>query len=350
MASFRFLLPSILVLLLCHSGKAQDSIALDYPAINENLLINTSWQYTYTTHAQTNTVIHKAENGYAYYLNLNYDYTFNNFLNGKYNGGTWRLNEAQNQLYYPYRRVDWWHIAEFSDQTLVLEYSPHRKASYKYHFVRVSPDETPFQRAANLLPDIDINDMVQSDRPNYRSLRGAPGKRWLAKRAARRERRKERRRERRAAKKEQEEPEEFLQIELVGGGFFGGIDPVYRNNLVIQTDGQVIWEYETKMMGLTKSEHQIPREDVEALVQFIEEKNFYDFKQYYSCESRTCMKRMGESPRPIALRIAVTRGFHRKMIMVTIFEGDGRENTLVNYPPELDAIVEAINKVANVPL
>ena len=48
-----------------------DSVVAAYPAINENLFVNTKWQYTYTTHAESNTIIHKAEEDYEYFIFLN---------------------------------------------------------------------------------------------------------------------------------------------------------------------------------------------------------------------------------------------------------------------------------------
>ena len=54
---------------LCGNLNAQitDSTATIYPAINENLFVNTKWEYTYTTHAESNTVIHKADDDYDYF-------------------------------------------------------------------------------------------------------------------------------------------------------------------------------------------------------------------------------------------------------------------------------------------
>ena len=62
-------------LLLClmlnsNNGLAQitDSNATIYAPVNENLFVNTKWKYTYTTHAESNTIIHKADEEYKYFI------------------------------------------------------------------------------------------------------------------------------------------------------------------------------------------------------------------------------------------------------------------------------------------
>ena len=64
-------------------------------------------------------------------------------------------------------------------------------------------------------------------------------------------------------KLKEEAPRELIQIELVGGGFYGGVDPVYRNMTLIKTDGRVIREYQTELQGLRVSKHNIERDSLE---------------------------------------------------------------------------------------
>ena len=56
---------------------------------DERLLIESKWRYTYTLHAESNTIIHKADNQYDYYLYFRYDYTYQEFLNDRLNQGEW---------------------------------------------------------------------------------------------------------------------------------------------------------------------------------------------------------------------------------------------------------------------
>jgi len=309
--------------------------SLGYAPINEHLFLNTKWKYTYTAHAETNTVIHKADEAYEHFMYYKYDNTYSIFLNGVFSGGFWRLNEAQNQVFSPFRRIEWWDIKEFTEDVLVLEYSFTDRSHYQYHFVRVTGGDDPFPRLANELPDVVVDYYTDKDsRYKYRGRKGDRGKR-----GGRKNRRNNR---------EEEPPEvepEFLQIEMVGGGFFGGIDPVYRNNLVIRTDGKVTKEFQTERMGLRVTKRDITREDLEALVTYIEGQNFFSFKTSYECESKDCYQRLQKKPRPMALRIAVTRGFRRKVVSIMIWDGSGKEQ-YVDYPPEIDQIVKAIERVA----
>lgn len=343
-------------------AQVSDSSARVYAAINENLFVNTKWKYTYTTHAESNTVIHKADEQYDHFIFFRYDYGFQNYLNGTLTDGLWRLNKEQNELFYNFRKVDWWRIADFDKKTLILEFTMNRKSSYRYHFIRVEDKDAPFVRDPNDLPDVFVDFEEPTDRlttESYLSYLEERGisynqKRW-ERTQARRTRREERRRlrlaktERGRAKLAEEAPKELLQVELVGGGFFGGVDPVYRNIILIKSDGQVIKEYQSALQGLQVSKHTIERQTLEELVTFIEEKQFFDFDQTYICEGAACQKRLQAKPRPIALRLAVTKGVRRKIITIPIWDGRGKAHSFINYPDELDAIVRAIMNVATPP-
>ena len=343
-------------------GQISDSSARVYAPINENLFVNTKWQYTYTTHAESNTVIHKADDQYDHFIFFRYDYGFQNYLNGTLTDGLWRLNKEQNELFYAFRQVSWWRIAAFEEQALILEFTMNRKSSYRYHFVRVSSAEAPFERSPNDLPDVLVDfeePVANAASESYRSFLEQRGVRYnenrWERRQARRARREERRRLRLAktargrAKLAEEAPKEMLQVELVGGGFAGGVDPVYRNIILIKTDGQVIKEYQSALQGLQVSKHVVERKTLEELVSFIEENHFFDFDQTYGCEGAACEKRLQNKPRPIALRLAVTKGVRRKIITVPIWDGKGKAHSFINYPDELDAIVRAIMNVATPP-
>jgi len=339
-----------------------DSAATIYPAINENLFVNTKWKYTYTTHAESNTIIHKADEAYEYFLFFRYDYGYQMYLNGSHSTGLWKLNKEQNEVNYKFRKVDWWRLASFSEEALVLEFTMNRKSSYRYHFIRVADADAPFERAPNDLPDIDVNyaeSIKKKDENNYADFLAKRGIKYNKTVWERRKARREKRAQKRIARLQKtergrailarESPKEMMQIELVGGGFYGGVDPVYRNMILIKTDGRVIREYQSELQGLQVYKHNISRENLEELVKFIEEKNFFEFDQIYTCNSKACLKRMENKPRPIALRIAITKGVRRKIITIPIWDGRGKANALIDYPEELDVIVRAIENIANVP-
>lgn len=269
------------------SGQISDSTARQYPAINEDLLIHTRWKYTYTTHAESNTVIHRADETYDHFIFFRYDYFYLMYLNGKHSTGQWQLNKAQNEVLCPFRRVEWWRLAQFNEQTLILEFTMNRKSSYRYHFVRVTAEEAPFSPLPNDLPDVEVDfgtPKAASNQLAYEAYLQERGIQYNAGRWERRQQRRTRREARRRARLqktargrailERETPKEMLQIELMGGGFAGGVDPVYRNMVVIKTDGQVIKEYKSALQGLQVSKHTIDREVLEKLVTFIKNSAF----------------------------------------------------------------------------
>lgn len=314
-----------------------------YPPINENKLLQTKWRYTYTTHTESNTIIHKADKDYKYFLFLKYDNTVQTYINGRLIEGIWGLNADKNELLYDFRRIKSWRIAEFTDKVLILEYSLHAKASYRYHFVAVTDAEAPFIRSPYDLPDVlVINKQQQADPYRFRGVKDEPGKRLLTPRQQRRD-------ARRAAKLAKNPPKAaptFIQIELVGGGFYGGLDKVLRNNLVIKTNGQVVKEFQTELQGLQITRRTISRQSLEELVKYIESQEFFNFQQTYTCQTGDCQRRMQELPRPIALRIVVTYGFRRKVVMIPFWDGQGHQKSILEYPPQLDAIVKAIENTA----
>jgi hypothetical protein len=141
---------------------------------------------------------------------------------------------------------------------------------------------------------------------------------------------------------------EFLQIEMTGGGFRGGIDPVYRNILLIRNDGSLLFEYETKSSGLQTWKKKLNRDSLNSLITYIESKNFFTFEKIYSCRSASCYKRLSGDPVPIALRLCITKGTMRKVVSIAIWDGKGREKALIDYPAALDDIVRAIQLVADI--
>lgn len=340
-------------------AQISDSNATVFEPINENLFVNTKWRYTYTTHAQSNTVIHKADESYHYFIFFKYDYVFQTHLNGKLIEGVWKLNKEQNELRYHFRKIEWWRLASFSEEALVLEYTLNRKSSYRYHFVRVDDEDAPFVRDPNDLPDVNVNFAKMQENTEddaYFSFLENRGVAYNKNKWEQRKARKVRKEKKRIARLNKtkkgrarlakESPKETLQVELVGGGFYGGIDPVYRNTILIKTDGRVIREYQSEMQGLIVNKHTISRDSLEKLVSFIEDKKFFEFDQIYTCNNKECLDRLADKPRPIALRIAITKGVRRKLITIPIWEGNGRKNALVDYPEELDIIVHAIETIA----
>ena len=314
-----------------------------YPPIKEAKLLQSKWKYTYTTHSQTNTIVHKADKDYAYYIFFKYDGNLHTFLNGKYSISPWQLNEEGTQLSFEFRKIKQWDVVEFTNKTLILEYYMHAKASYRYHFVAVEDKHAPFKLEEHELPDVIVLKQIPGKDPNqFRGITDAPGKRLLSQRQIKRDER----RKAKAARKAPKVELPFVQIELVGGGFYGGLNKVLRNNITIKNDGLIVKELQTELEGLYVNKKKVARASIDSLVAFIESREFFNFQQTYTCQSEDCQNRISKSPRPIALRIAITHGFRRKVVMIPIWDGKGHQHSLIDYPPQLDEIVKAIENLA----
>ncbi|RMD74713.1 MAG: hypothetical protein D6818_02730, partial [Bacteroidetes bacterium] len=57
--------------------------------------------------------------------------------------------------------------------------------------------------------------------------------------------------------------------------------------------------------------------------------------------------RKKQAPRPVPLRLAVTYGDRRKVVTIAIWGKDDAGIQYVDYPPALDAIIEAIQRMAS---
>jgi len=69
-------------------------------------------------------------------------------------------------------------------------------------------------------------------------------------------------------------------------------------------------------------------------------------ERIYDCESAACQQRKKRKPAPIPLRLAIAYKEKRKVVTITIFGKDNRNIKYVDYPPALDKIIAAIQKMA----
>jgi len=314
-----------------------------YPAIKENLLIESKWLYTYTSHAPTNSVIHKADESYEYYLYLKFNNTYEHYLNGNTSNGDWLLNENKNELFYNFRQVRWWKIAELSKTTLILEFVLD-KIPYRYHFVRIGSESSPFKKKSNELPDVEVEADVTTEELVQEARKELSAKEKRQEKRKKRKQAKEDRKDRRI--KELENNDTNIEIALTGGGFYGGLDPVIKDFTVIKSDGRLIKEYETVNQGLRKVRKDIGREQVEQLAEFMTNKGFFDLSNLYDCQTGDCNKRKTMKPTPIPLRISFTYGNRRKVVTVVIWGLDDQNIQYVNYPRDLEYVIESIQKLS----
>ena len=190
-----------------------------YPAVDERKIIETKWRYTYALHLESNTIIHQAENYYNYYLHFRYDYTYEQYLNSRMTRGTWSLSGSE--LFYNFKHIKKFEIAEINKNKLILEFTqPNSKGTYQYHFVRVESKDAPFVKPLNELPDV----IVETANPKVNR------KRWLSF-----NKKKKKRRRRRKKNKEPKKEPIYISVELIGGGFYGGVDPVLKDYIRCRT-------------------------------------------------------------------------------------------------------------------
>lgn len=300
--------------------------------IDERKFVETKWRYTYTIHLESNTIIHQADEDYDFYLHWRYDYTFEQFLNGKFSKGTWSLKDVD--LFFQFKHINKFIIAELDKKTLVLEFTqPNSKGTYQYHFIRVESKDAPFIKPANELPDVN----VEALNPNKKK------RNWLA--FAKKKRKNKKSKKRNKNKDEKDRP--YISIELIGGGYYGGVDPVVRDYIQIKSDGRLIKEFKSRHNGLIVTKKNITRDELEQFAEFIVAQKFFEFERMYDCESILCQERKHDKPTPIPLRLAVAYGQKKKVITISIWGKDESKRRYVEYPPALDNIIDAIQKMAH---
>lgn len=297
---------------------------------DERLFIESKWRYAYTLHVESNTIIHKADDKYGFYLYFRYDYTYQEYLNGKLNRGNWSLNNRT--LFYSFQHVNKFEIAQLTKAVLVLEFTQRNsKGTYQYHFVRVDSKDAPFIKPANELPEV----LVEAVNPEQtrQDKRG-----WLSFRKK---------------KKSWENYYDpavkptYINIELIGGGYYGGIDPVLKDFIHIKSDGRLIKEFQSVNHGLLVTKKNVPREELEQFADWLVKQKFFEYERVYDCRDEVCAKRKGVKPTPVPLRLAITYGNRKKVITVAIWGKDDRGIQYVAYPPALDNIIDAIQRMAN---
>jgi hypothetical protein len=320
----------VLTALLLISSFALQAQRFGYPSVHERQLIGTKWQYTYTLHVETNTTVHQADKTYQYFLFFKYDFSFEQFLHGKYAKGNWSLSAGT--LFYPFRNVKKFDIAAINNKTLVLEFQqPNTNGTYQYHFIAVESKDAPFVRPADELPEVVVE--AEAKQPKRRSwwsiLRGGDDEQKKAE-----------------AKKKNEK---YIAVEIIGGGYYGGIDPVIKDFTRINTEGRLIHEFQTVNQPLRVIKKDIGRQELEQFAEYVMQQKFFESQRMYDCNSPACEKRKLMKPTPIPLRLMVTYGDKKKIVTISIWGEDSFKIKYVDYPPALDNIIDAIQRMTHRP-
>lgn len=325
-SGFLLLFASILV-----SGQepTPETTASNLVQIDDRLLIEAKWRYTYALHVESNTIIHQAENFYDFYLFLRYNYTYEQYLNGQFSKGNWSIHDRT--LFYSFKHIKKFEFVELTKKKLVLEFTQsNAKGTYQYHFVRVETKDAPFVRGPYELPEVNV-EAIDPRRKKDSEPWWAFG---------------------RKKSKKEKEPEEqvkqtYINVELIGGGYYGGIDPVLRDFIHIKNDGRLVKEFKSVNSGLIINKKDIPRAELEQFVEWVRKQGFFEMERIYDCETAICQKRKQQKPTPIPLRLAITEGSRRKVVTISIWGKDENNIHYVDYPPALDNIIDAIQKMGH---
>ncbi|MFK8057572.1 MAG: hypothetical protein AB8F78_15715 [Saprospiraceae bacterium] len=350
-----------LVLLGTSSGvlaQAESNTARVDSALIERTIVEAKWRYVYTMHVGSSTIIHEAGDEYDFYLYFRYDYTAEEFLNGRYERKAWAL--AGDQIFYPFRNVNVFRVTQAGRQNLALEFTqPNSKGAYQYHFVRVDDIDAPFIKPVNQLPTVLVEGITKQKRKRRRlkgdEIAGVKKNRrwWPFKKRKKEEKAPNVKREKREKEKEERRISKEgvaavdMMIEITGGGFFGGIDPVMRDYAVIKPGGRLVKEFKSVQTELRRTAADLNVEEYNRLAEYIESKGFFDLDRVYDCSSEACVNRKRLKPTPIPLRIAVSNGRRKKVVNIAIWGQDNRGIRYVDYPQELEDVIQAVLKVSN---
>ncbi len=301
--------------------------------IDERKIVETKWRYTYTLHVGSNTILHQADKNYDFFIHFKYDYTYEQFLNGKMTDGVWSLNGSD--LFYQFKHISKFSIKEINNKKLVLGFTqPTSKGFYEYHFVKVSSADAPFIKPPNELPDVNVEADIsrKQKRKHWWSIFSKKGD--------------ENDRQEEIVTSDKKKPL-FISFELIGGGYYGGIDPVLRDYVQIKNTGRLIKEFKSVHKGLVVTKKYIPRDELEKFAEFVLAQKVFELNRMYDCSDSVCQKRKHTKPIPIPLRLVIAIGQRKKVITISIWGKDERGIQYVDYPPVLDEIISTIQKMAN---
>lgn len=298
---------------------------------DERKFVETKWKYNYTLQKETNTILHRAEKEYNYFLYFKYDKTYQQYLNGQFTYGLWGV--SGNTLAYRFKEIDSFKIVSIKKGSLILEFQPQGSlGKYQYHFSRTTAEKSPFIKPAYELPDV-----IVATKTKKRDKR----KSWLRQLFKTRRKAKDKNRMNIVGNGK------YISVELVGGGYYGGINPIIRDYIHIKSNGRLVKEFKSKKGGLQVNRNYISRAELEQFMEYVESQGFFDMKRIYDCDDLFCVDRKKKTPKPVPLRLVIAYGNKRKIITVTIWGLDKHKVKYVNHPKGLDNIIYAIQEMGN---
>lgn len=138
-----------------------------------------------------------------------------------------------------------------------------------------------------------------------------------------------------------------IEIFITGGGLYTGVNPTIYDRLTIYNSGLVYRQSKTKLQDETINKNKISKDNLRKLAQFIIDEGFFDFNNLYDCDAKDnpCNDRLNSQPEPVPLTVVVAIGMRRKNIYTALY-APHMESNWVNYPANLEKIVNAIYDVA----
>lgn len=320
----------ICFVLFAHCLQAQVKQSYIYQDVPESFFYETQWKYNYTLHVESQTILHKAGDNFSAYYYFRLDHEAQSFINGSLSKSQWSTKGTR--LIVPILNLDTLFIVQINENELVLEAANRKgKGHLQYYFTKNEEKIAEFQHPAQLLPEVEIKQVAK---------KGTKGDKnwiqqfwsWITGEDN---------------KLETTTSLPYINIEMSGGGFYGGIDPPIRNFITIKTDGRLIREYATQYRGLTKTTKNIPRIELESFMEYIQAKGFFELNPAYDCADKNCQNRMRAKPMPIPLSISITNGNRHKVVTIAIFGMDESNVRYVKYPAIIDEMIEVMNRMSN---
>ena len=265
---------------------------------NKSLLTGVIWSFQMTYESESGDIIEKADTALVCDLLLDASHSYELFDRDQLFRGAWDLQS--DILKVSFRGREEFTLTQLTVDQLDLRFQAGRK-QYIHRFIR-QPDILPITQP-----------------PNSPSTNPTPDKRtWLS-------------------------GEREIRVELTGGGYFGGSDPVQRDFILIKENGRLIHERQTVYTGLRIEKTDLSMRQLAELADFIRSSGFFDMESRYGCLSQDCEARLQAQPKPVPLRLAVTDGLDRHVVEVAIWDENSQ---FVSFPAGLKRIVDTIRGLA----
>ena len=120
-----------------------------------------------------------------------------------------------------------------------------------------------------------------------------------------------------------------------------------KDMIHIKSDGRLIKEFHSEYNGHITTKKNIDRAELEEFAEYIVKQGFFEFERIYECHSPACQKRKKVTPKPMPLRLSVAYGDRRQHVTISIWGKDKHGIQYVDYPPALDNIIDAIQRMAS---